>query len=150
MSRLIIDAEELIMALESHDPESQYFLDIHTGEVVFVGDEADVGPDDEFQAQFDENPDRFRNIDPILSSESWQTMADFIEQMPDCDAAEKLTNAIRHSHPFRRFKAALLYYPNIREEWFAFHEKAMLDHAQRWLDEEEIEAELKTRNVSTV
>lgn len=138
------------MALGSHDPESQYFLNLHTGEVVFIGDEAVVGPIDDFQTQINENPDRFRNIDPMSSSESWEIMADFIEQVPDCEATEKLTDAIRRSHPFRRFKDTLLYYPNIREEWFAFQEKAMLDHAQRWLDEEGIEAELKTRNASAV
>jgi hypothetical protein len=145
MSQLIIDAEDLISALENHAPESQYFLDLHTGEVVFNVDEAIVGLDDEFQALFDENPDRFHEIDPVPSSDGWQIMADFIEQMPAGDVRDRLIASIRGSHPFRRFKESLVHFPRVRDRWFAFHESAMLELARNWLNDENIDAELKIR-----
>lgn len=71
-------------------------------------------------------------------------MADFIERLPYGEAREKLTRAVRHSHPFRRFKDTLLYYPDLREQWFIFEEFAMLEQARKWLKDEGLEAELKT------
>jgi hypothetical protein len=34
-------------------------------------------------------------------------------------------------------------YPMVREQWFAFHEKSLVQLTQQWLDDEEIEADLK-------
>jgi len=147
MSRLSIEAEELIAALEHQGDESEWLLDIQTGEVVFRADEALVGPDDELEEQIAEEPDRYRVIDPLPSSTGWQVMADFVEQLPAGEARVKLTRALRHGHPFRNFKNALLGYPKLREEWFAFHEKSFIQFAQEWLDDERIEADLKTGGV---
>jgi hypothetical protein len=145
MSHLLIDAEELIMALEYHGHESQYFLDLQTGEVLFLVDEAYVGPNEELEMQIEAEPDRYRAIDPFPSSVGWQVMAEFIEQLPISEARERLPRAIERSHPFRQFKDMLLDYPKIREQWFAFHERAMLQLAREWLEDEGIEGELKLR-----
>jgi len=146
MSHLLIDAEELIMALEYHAYESQYFLDLQTGEVLLVADEAYVEPKEELKMQIQAEPDRYWAIDPIPSSVGWQVMAEFIEQLPVGEARERLTRVVERSHPFRRFKDTLLDYPEIREQWFAFHERAMLQLARGWLEDEGIEAELKLRD----
>jgi hypothetical protein len=143
MSRLSIDAEELIMALEHHGDESEWLLDLQTGEVLFHADEELVGPDDDLETQIERDPDRYRAIDPIPSSTGWQVMAEFIEQLPDGEVRENLTRALRHSHPFRSFKNALLAYPTVREQWFAFHERSLTQLARDWLDDEGIEADLK-------
>jgi hypothetical protein len=145
MSPLLIDAEELIMALEYHGYESQYFLDLQTGEVLFLADEAYVGPNAEVEMQIEAEPDRYRAIDPVPSSVGWQVMVEFIEQLPIGEARERLTRAVERSHPFRQFKDTLLDYPKLREQWFAFHERAMLQLAREWLEEEGIGAELKLR-----
>jgi len=50
---------------------------------------------------------------------------------------------MRHGHPFRSFKNALLAYPQLRERWFAFHEKSLAQLAREWLDDQGIEADLK-------
>lgn len=145
MSRLSIDAEELIMALEHHGDESEWLLDLQTGEVLFHADEGLVGPDDDLEEQIEQEPERYRVIDPIPSSTGWQTMADFVEQLPTGEARVKLTVALQHDHPFRNFKNALLAYPKLREEWFAFHEKSFIQIARAWLDDEGIDADLKIR-----
>jgi hypothetical protein len=143
MTRLSIDAGELIMALESHGDESEWLLDLQTGEVLLHADEALVGPDDDLETQIEAEPDRFRVIDPIPSSTGWQVMADFIEHLPAGEARVSLTHAIQRGHPFRNFKNELLSYPKLREAWFAFHEKSFIRLAQEWLDDEAIDADLK-------
>ena len=142
MTRLLIDAEELITALEYHG-EAEYFLDLQTGEVIFVAAESSVGSDDDLETQTEAEPDCYHAIDPIPSSSGWQVMAEFIEQLPAGDARVELTRALQHGHPFRRFKDTLLAYPKLREQWFAFHQKAFVQLAQEWLDDEGTEADLK-------
>lgn len=145
MKRLIIDAEDLIGALQNGYDELDYYLDLETGEVVFSGEKGVVESDDELEGLLEEYPDRFLYIDAIPSSTSWRTMADFIEQLPYGKPREQLTIAVQRGSPFRRFKDTLLNYPDLREQWFAFENHTMLDVARMWLAEEEINAELKTR-----
>ena len=147
MTRISIDAEELIMALEYHGDESESLLDLQTGEVLFVADEGLVGPDEDLAEQIEREPDRYRAIDPIPSSDGWQIMAEFIEQLPAGEARAHLTRALQHNHPFRSFKNALLDYPKLREKWFVFHEKSFIQLAREWLDDERIDADLKSRIV---
>ena len=145
MTRISIDAEELIMALEHHGDESEWLLDLQTGELLFVADEGLVGPDEDLAEQIEREPDRYRVIDPIPSSDGWRIMAEFIERLPAGEARAHLTRALQHNHPFRSFKNALLDYPKLREEWFAFHEKSFMQLAREWLDDESIDADLKCR-----
>ena len=145
MTRISIDAEELIMALEHHGDETEWLLDLQTGELLFVADEGLVGPDEDLAEQIEREPDRYRAIDPIPSSDGWRIMAEFIEQLPAGEARAHLTRALQHNHPFRSFKNALLDYPKLREEWFAFHEKSFMQLAREWLDDESIDADLKSR-----
>ena len=145
VNTLLIDADEMVAALENHDDESQYFLDLRTGEILLLIDESIVGPNDDLEMQLEAEPDRYREINPISSSDAWQVMADFIEQLPDGEAGQMLARAVGLNHPFRRFKDILLDYPKIREQWFVFHERAMLELVRKWLEEEGIEADLKLR-----
>jgi len=55
---------------------------------------------------------------------------------------------MQHSHPFRRFKDTLLAYATLREQWFAFHEQALVELVRQWLDDAGIEANLKLRDSS--
>jgi hypothetical protein len=63
MSHLSIDAEGLIVALEYHG-EGEWFLDLQTGEVVFIAGNGCSDPDDELEAQMEAEPERFHPIDP--------------------------------------------------------------------------------------
>jgi hypothetical protein len=147
MDRITIDAEDLIMALQSNDFGFAHYLDSSTGEVVFLGDEDVVEEDAQLRSLLEDDPDRFVGIVPISSSESWQIMADFIEQLTPGVIAERLSDALRHRKPFRSFKDTLLNYPDLREDWFAFEFRRMLEIAREWLADVGIEAELKTRDL---
>ena len=148
-ARIAVDAEELIAALQSHDWEFRYFLDRSNGEIRFLGDEDVVEEDAELRSLIEEDEDRFVIIDPTPSSVGWQIMADFIEQLHAGKVRDRLTRAVQHGKPFRRFKDELLNYPDVREDWFAFEYRKMLEIAKDWLEDEGVEADLKTRETGS-
>ena len=143
--RITIDAGELIAALLSHDYEFEYFLDLLTGGIQFLGEDDVVEEDAQLRASIDEDENRFVFIEPMQSAVGWQIMAEFIEQLPFGKVRDRLTGAVQRSKPFRRFKDELLHYPDVRQDWFAFEYIRMLDVARAWLERKGIEADLKTR-----
>ena len=143
MRRLKIDAEELIMALESYGDEGTFFLDLQSGEVLPVIWEEGVSEEnDELREQIDAGSERYRRIEPLPSSVGYSVMADFVETVPDSKIARRLGDALRKRHPFRRFKDALYDYPELREGWFRFHKREFTRLAGEWFEDEGIEAEL--------
>ena len=97
MSRLKIDAEELIMALEDHSYEVTHFLDLKTGEVLPVFQEMDFDENDEVKEQIDADPFRYRRIEPLPSSVAFNVMADFVETLPSGPSlASRLPGSVSH------------------------------------------------------
>jgi hypothetical protein len=144
VNRIRVKADDLVMALQTHDPETIWFLDVESGDVgnYFDGmlNGEDVDEDFDFDEWFD--PDRYRVIDAIDSSESYGLMEAFIEALPEGRAKERLNYSINGRKPFRRFKDALMDFAELEQKWFAFEESAYHRLAQAWLDEEGIDAEL--------
>ena len=137
---LTVDADELSMALEDHSLMMRDFLDLQTGEILFVSD--DITPQDELE-RLDEEPDRYLYIEPLPSSEAFRIMEDFAGSQAAGPIQDNLTDALRRSHPFRRFKDALLPHPKIREEWFRFYDNAMDQIMREWLADNQVEAVLR-------
>ncbi|HMO47478.1 MAG TPA: UPF0158 family protein [Rubrivivax sp.] len=130
---LAIGLEGLIWALNSRDPfgESRHRLHLESGELVFLAgpdaaDEAAEGPRDS---------DRWLCIEPIESSQAFETMEDFAEQCEHASLARALRQALRQRKPFRRFKDMLAAHPAQREAGFAFERHAMEMIARRWCED---------------
>ena len=143
MSKPVIDADELIIALEDHSYEMEFFLDRQTGEVfpVFEGnDESDADRD-----RIEVEPARFVAVDLSPPSVGWEVMAGFVESLPEGPPRTQLASSLRARHPFRAFKDMLSPYPELREEWHAFHDRELARLAREWLDFEGIEATLNVR-----
>jgi hypothetical protein len=69
-------------------------------------------------------------------------MEDFIAAVSDVEARSALEQAILRRKPFRNFKDALYEFPEVREDWFKFHNEMLLQKAKDWVEVEEIDAEL--------
>lgn len=54
------------------------------------------------------------------------------------DAQATLERALSGKKPFRRFKDELMRFPEIREQWFAYHKGRMTELAHEWLEENEV------------
>jgi len=143
-NKLQINIVDLIFALDDHDVEHSHFLDLQTGEIIFMPDASmySDGDLDELREQMDEDPDRFCRIQPIHSSEGFQLMEDFIDTLKDDKIQNDLARAINRSKPFRNFKDTLADYPDVRQQWFTYHHSRMEQFAREWLEDEKIEVEL--------
>jgi len=115
MSGLTRRADELIVAFEDNGLNIRHFLDLQTGEVVSLFEDAMYEDEDE-RERIDAEPHRYLFIEPVPSSVGYEIMGDFVETLPEGKVRRELARALRKSRPFRRFKDALLNYPSVRED----------------------------------
>jgi hypothetical protein len=137
-----IDAGDFLLALDSHAPELENYLDLRTGAIIPV---TDYVPSDPEYAEFEEHRDDgtlYRLIDPVPSRQGWDWMDDFAGDVADPRAREALLRSIEGSGAFGRFKRTLHAYPELRDAWFRFQEERLLEYAREWLADEGIDAEL--------
>ncbi|RMG19698.1 MAG: hypothetical protein D6730_21045 [Bacteroidetes bacterium] len=131
---------------------ASFFLDKETLEVLSITedmrytyelvtedeDALDETPDwmqDAIQPMFlmEKDPERFIPIDRIPSSDAFREMQAFVEEVDDLEVQHHLANSLRQPKPFRRFKDALLDYPEYRECWFEYRDAYEKELAKEWL-----------------
>ena len=119
-----VDFEDICGAFEFGSVDNRHYLDLQTGEIIFISDDL---MDEEERGKFDEKieqglGERYIGIPYVSSEEGYQEMIDFIETVEDVNLKEKLYVALDGSGCFRRFKDLLFSYPKEREHWFKFHD----------------------------
>ncbi len=77
---------------------------------------------------------RYIPVPPVDSHEAYEDMADFVAIVTKRHIQERLAEAIAGRHPFRRFKDALLNFPQVRERWFVFSTERQRQRALDWLE----------------
>lgn len=131
---LKVDLDELYSAMEDSSYEHDYYLDLKTGEILFVSDYVDDEESDKLKDKINEHPERYEQIPKAEPHEGYKDMEDFIATMEDEQLAELLEVAIQGKGAFRRFKDVLARYPEEREMWFRFKDEKMEERALEWLD----------------
>ncbi|MEX2752833.1 MAG: UPF0158 family protein [Candidatus Freyarchaeota archaeon] len=138
--RVATDLGEICLAFEDASLENRYYLDLKTGDIIFVSDFMDSAEIEEIEEKLDaELGKRYIAIPKIEPSEGYEDMEDFIETVQDESLKEKLYIAIDGRGAFRRFKNVLCSYPEERERWFKFKNARVLERVKEWLDAEGIE-----------
>jgi len=132
---LKIDLDELCAAMEDSSYEHEYYLDLNTGEILFVSEYMDDEETDKLRDRIENEPGRYEQIPQIESNEGYEDMQDFVATVEDEHLAELLEVAINGPGAFRRFKDVLLNYPEERERWFEFKDERMEQRTLEWLDE---------------
>jgi len=135
---LNINLDGLCEAMENSSYENEYFLDLETGEILFISDYLDDEETSERKGRIEEDSDRYKPIPKAESYEGYQDMVDFIATVDNERLAELLEVAINGKGAFRRFKDVLLNYPEEREKWFKFKDGRMEERAMEWLDDIEV------------
>ncbi len=123
-----IDLSELAEALEDHSYEHEWYIDRATGEILMRSDHVDDVEDLEG-----------RDLVAIASTpsdEGYQDLVDFSTRVRDHRARDLLMRAIEGRGAFRRFKDTLFEFPDLRKDWFAFHDTRMERRAIEWLRDE--------------
>ena len=131
---LKIDLDELCLAMDS-PYECDYYLDLETGEIVFISDYIDDVHLEELKDKIDENPARYEPIPKAESYEGYNDMVDFIATVEDEHLIELLEVAINGKGAFRRFKDVLARYPEEKERWYRFKDGRMRERALAWLED---------------
>ena len=132
---LNIDIDELCSAMENSSYENDYYLDLETGEILFLSGYMDDEETGKLKDQVEEDSYRYERIPEAESHEGYEDMVDFIATVKDERLVELLEVAINGKGAFRRFKDVLLNYPEERESWFQFKDDRMEEKALEWLDD---------------
>ena len=132
---LNISLDELCEAMENSSYENEYFLDLETGEILFVSDYMDDEESEKLKERIEEDFKRYERILKAESHEGYREMEDFIATVDNEHLAELLEVAINGKGAFRRFKDVLLNYPEERERWFQFKDERIEERALEWLDD---------------
>ena len=130
-----INLEELCLAMDNSSYECDYYLDLETGEIIFISDYMDDANLEELKNRIDENPDRYEPIPKAESYEDYDDMVDFISTVEDEHLVELLEVAIDGKGAFRRFKDVLARYPEEKERWYRFKNERMKERAISWLED---------------
>ena len=112
-----IDLDMLEIAQDDSDPTHRYFLNLVTGEVVFLSD--DLGPSDEDERLSEDidGSNDYVAIERIPSHQAYQWRVEFVDEVvapADEDAASQLSIALHGKGAFRRFKDAL---HRVNDQW---------------------------------
>jgi hypothetical protein len=132
---LKIGLDELYDAMENSSYEFEYYLDLGTGEILFVSEDMDDVETVKMKNQIEEELGRYELIPKAESYGGYRDMQAFIATVEDDHLSELLEVAINGKGAFRRFKDVLLNYPEERERWFQFKDDRMKERALEWLDD---------------
>ena len=132
---LKIDLDELCSAMEDSSYKHEYYLDLETGEILFLSEYTDDEETGKLKDKIEEESDRYERIPKAESHEGYGDMVDFIATVKDERLVELLEVAINGKGAFRRFKDVLLNYPEQRDGWFQFKDAKVQDRALEWLDD---------------
>ena len=74
---LEMDLSELCFAMDDNSDEYSYYLDVETGEILFISDYMEEEEREELGDRVDEDPDRYEPIPRAESHEGYEDMEDF-------------------------------------------------------------------------
>ncbi|RXZ77438.1 hypothetical protein EBB07_31230 [Paenibacillaceae bacterium] len=112
--------QELVAAFEDNNYEHSYYLDIETGEVIFMSDYIEI--DDELSLSIE----GYISVPSIESSEAFDQMVEFGQTITNIEIRNIILNSLQGKGVFRRFKDMVNGFPDERSRWFEFkNEKNM-------------------------
>ena len=135
-----VKLQDVIDGIDMVSEDSTCYLDMETGEVLFISEIADNDYDDDILELLEEGSDRFIEFPSQWDRNDYQTMVDFIESLPQRKEQNLLAISINGSGAFRRFKytASEL---GLLDDWYRFLNNAHRELAIEWCEDNEIEYE---------
>ena len=130
----------ILDAIEMADDNYTYFLDLETGESVFLADELITGLDNEgLEDEIEESPERYLRLPTKFEIHEYHIMEEFIWTLKG-EKADKLERAIRGRGAFRRFKD-MVDRMGILQRWYDFQSEYYRKLAAQWCQEHGLEYE---------
>jgi len=124
---------------EQLDSGFRAFIHKTTGQLLFVPDsnnysDIDLDSWDEELEQLENNFSDYYEIDKWTSSEAFEIMTEFVDQLTDINLQNRLFDALRKNKPFREFKFIIDNSGDFRQQWFDFKNKWQQDFVARQLN----------------
>ena len=94
----------------------------------------DLEPWKEELEQLENNFTDYYEIDRWTSSEAFEIMSEFADQVSDNNLQSRLFDALRKNKPFRNFKFVIDNSGYFRQQWFDFKNKWQQDFVARQLN----------------
>ncbi len=138
--------ESVLDAMDAYGDAPPSYLDQQTGKV-------EVWIDPEFTGEepdFDLDDDRWVEVPRREAREAHGAMQDFAASVDEADIQQLLNVALAGKGAFGRFRAVLAAYPDLRTRWEAKDRAALLQRANAWFAELDIEPRYELQSVSTV
>lgn len=134
-----VKLEIVIDAIEMADHNYTYFLDLETGESVFLADELITGLDNEgLEEEIEENyGTRYLRLPTKFDIHEYHIMEEFIWTLED-ERANKLECAIQGRGAFRRFKD-MVHRMGILQQWYDFQTEYYRKLAVEWCNDNNLE-----------
>src|SRR5689334_18078159 len=155
MRELPVDFEELAMAMEDHSGETQYYLDVETGEIYFITpdvlefayrEDPDLSSLDDWEQEparvflaATEGDPRYERVPQVASYDVYNVMVAFAQSVRDRRLAGMLELALDGKGAFGRFKRVLDDYPRDAERWYAMKQAWFDEQIREWLHDLQIE-----------
>jgi DNA mismatch repair ATPase MutL len=135
----ITTTENIKEIAEQIDCGFRAFIHKTTKQILFVPDEnvltaIDLDSWDEELEQLENNFTDYYEIDKWTSSEAFETMSEFADQLTDSNLQNRLFDSLRKNKPFREFKFVIDNSGEFRQQWFDFKNKWQQDFVARQLN----------------
>jgi hypothetical protein len=139
---LFVAMDDIADAIDTHQEETQFYLDTETGEVVLWMDPEYTDQDPGFQP---EDP-RFAEIPHSDSHEDHRAMAAFAATLDDDpDVRAELERALAGKGPFAAFRQVLASHPDLKSAWERPKRDRRVAEAVAWLHGLGIEPQFELR-----
>lgn len=134
-----VNLSVILDAIEMADDNYTYFLDLETGESVFLVDELITGLDNEgLEDEIEENFERYLRLPTKFEINEYHIMEEFIWSLPEGRQQDRLERAIQGRGAFRRFKD-MVDDLGIEKRWYQYEADAYKKMAIEWCRDHEIE-----------
>lgn len=135
----ITTTDKIKEIVEQLDCGFRAFIHKTTGQFLFVPDEnfltaIDLDSWDEELEQLEKNFTDYYEIDKWTSSEAFEIMSEFADQLTESNLQSRLFDALRKNKLLREFKFVIDNSGDFRQQWFDFKIKWQQDFVARQLN----------------
>jgi outer membrane cobalamin receptor len=133
-----ITKDQIKEIAEQLDCGNRCYINKETGEIKATPDYDNGYADEELWAdvlkEFEENWERYIQIERMESHESFDLMADFADSVDSKEFRDSLIQALNKKHPFRNFKWVVDNSGPYRQKWFDFKNQRLIEWVKDQLE----------------
>lgn len=137
-----VNLEDIIFEIECVNETTIPFLDLETGEKIYIDDlTQSIEENDRIAERIDSEPERYIKILTKNDINEYYIMLDFIKHLPSEETRNCLFSAVEGKGAFHRFKNEIRFL-NIEQQWYDFRDKEFKNIAVNWCNEHNLKYDL--------